>query len=757
MPKVIKVTIVLVLLLTNCLTYAQDFYDMGEVQSIEIQFEESNWDQLLDNAYESGEYILAQSVSINGVEFDSVGVKYKGNSTYRASQVKNPWHIELDTYKDHKYEGYTDIKLSNIAKDPSFIREVLSYQILRQYMDAPLSNYANVYVNGELIGLYSNSEAISKKFVRSRFGSKDNTFIKCNPPEGAGPQASDFPDLQYLGNDSTSYYDAYELKSDEGWAELITLCGTLENEPAAIESILDVDRALWMLAYNSALVNLDSYIGGFKQNYYLYRDDYGRFLPVIWDLNESFGRFSNTGSGNLNGTNAKISMDPFLHENSSQWPLISQLLAVPQYKRKYVAHFKTILQENFENGSYYDTAIMLQSVIDDDVQADPNKLFTYANFSTNLDSDINGGGGGGGGGGSTPGIAPLMDGRASYLLGQTEFAATAPSITNIVAPTDGVVGTAVAIAATITNATDAELSYRTEDNAPFTTVQMYDDGAHGDGSAGDGVYGAEITVTNVYTQYYIYADNDEAGMFSPQRAEHEFHTLLATTSGVSGGDLVINELLASNDVIAADQDGEFDDWIELYNNGDSAIDLAGYSLSDDPEDLTKWTFPSETTIPAGGYVVVWADSDDDQVGLHASFKLSADGESVVLSNTEGEIIDEVTFAEQTTDISYGRYPNGTGEFQVMEPTIGAENSSSTSTTQIDGADMLAIPNPVSDILWLSNVPIAWHGTLGKVVSLQGQIVTTFVVSDAVSIDTELWPSGLYIVMVGGQNRKVVKL
>ena len=86
-------------------------------------------------------------------------------------------------------------------------------------MEAPLSNYANVYVNGTLIGLYSNSEAISKKFVNRRFYSKDNTFIKCNPPGGAGPGTNTYPDLVYQGQDSTDYYDSYELKSDGGWQE----------------------------------------------------------------------------------------------------------------------------------------------------------------------------------------------------------------------------------------------------------------------------------------------------------------------------------------------------------------------------------------------------------------------------------------------------------------------------------------------------------------------------------------------------------
>ena len=95
-------------------TRAQSFYDMGTVQTIEITFAQSNWDALLD-AEKAGNdgYIMAHSVSINGVVFDSVGVKYKGNSTYNANRAKNPFHIELDTYKDHIYEAYTDIKLSN--------------------------------------------------------------------------------------------------------------------------------------------------------------------------------------------------------------------------------------------------------------------------------------------------------------------------------------------------------------------------------------------------------------------------------------------------------------------------------------------------------------------------------------------------------------------------------------------------------------------------------------------------------------------
>ena len=90
-------------------TYAQSFYDINTVQTIALVFSQSNWDYMLDTAKAGSDgYIMAQSVTINGTRFDSVGVKYKGNSTYGPNQVKNPFHIELDTYKNQDYQGYTE-------------------------------------------------------------------------------------------------------------------------------------------------------------------------------------------------------------------------------------------------------------------------------------------------------------------------------------------------------------------------------------------------------------------------------------------------------------------------------------------------------------------------------------------------------------------------------------------------------------------------------------------------------------------------
>ncbi|PHI19994.1 hypothetical protein CEQ90_09625 [Lewinellaceae bacterium SD302] len=164
------------------------------------------------------------------------------------------------------------------------------------------------------------------------------------------------------------------------------------------------------------------------------------------------------------------------------------------------------------------------------------------------------------------------------------------------------------------------------------------------------------------------------------------------------GNLVINEFLASNDSTVADQDGEFDDWVELYNLTDIEISLDNFFLSDDPEELDKWTFPAGTLIPEGGYLIIWADDDEEQEGLHASFKLSADGESLILSDQDTLVIDSLSFPEQFTDTAYARIPNGTGNFVYQSPTFAADNGNAVSVRRVGflGKKLSVFPNPAAE-------------------------------------------------------------
>ena len=136
--------------------------------------------------------------------------------------------------------------------------------------------------------------------------------------------------------------------------------------------------------------------------------------------------------------------------------------------------------------------------------------------------------------------------------------------------------------------------------------------------------------------------------------------------------VAINEVLASNGHTLADPQGEYEDWIELYNRGTAPVNLGGMYLTDDPAEPTKWQFPNntpaQTTIPAHGYLLVWADGEVGDSGLHASFNLSASGESIALFDRDGlTLIDSVDFDAQRTDLSYGRFPDGADTWSPLTP------------------------------------------------------------------------------------------
>jgi hypothetical protein len=137
--------------------------------------------------------------------------------------------------------------------------------------------------------------------------------------------------------------------------------------------------------------------------------------------------------------------------------------------------------------------------------------------------------------------------------------------------------------------------------------------------------------------------------------------------------VVVNELMAVNSITAADQDGEYDDWIELYNLTENEIDLSGFYLTDSKKNLTKWKFPEGTSITAKGYLIVWEDGDTMQVGLHTNYKLSSLGERVVLLSPEVEVLDKVEFGAQSSELAYARVPNGTGEFVWQTATFAYRN------------------------------------------------------------------------------------
>ena len=658
-----KTVLSVALALISLTSFSQGFYDINTINNIEINFWDANWDATLDTYYANdvGERLVA-TVVINGVQYDSCGVKYKGNSSYDVNRTKNPFNIKLDYIKgSQNVDGYETLKLSNVYKDPSFVREVLAYEIARKYTTAPQANFTNVTVNGSLFGLYTNVENINKNFVKNHYWEDNGAFFKgeqIQGPPAAGcpgfPPPTGAPIWGYLNSDSTCYEKYYELEGDFGYKAVMNMLDTFNNYAADMEEVLNIDRHIWSIAFSNTFVSLDSPLN-IPHNYYIYRDVNGRFNHILWDENLSFGTF---GLGDAPTTLiGSQQLDPYFN-NNSDFPIINQVLQNNTYKNMYFAHMRTFLTENIANNLYTDRIDTIQTLIDADVQADPLKFYTYTDFQNNVNTTASG----------QYGIAELMGARDTYLNTLPELTAIPPTISNITTPAIIAQSATITITADITNTTYAYLGTREKEIDRFIKTQLFDDGAHNDGAAGDGVYGVDIIVGLADMQYYIYAENANAGMFSPVRAEYEFYDLVIDKG------VVINEIMAANSSTVSDQDGEFDDWIELYNNSTSTVVLDGYYLSDNAANLTKWSFPTGTTINANDYLIIWADEDALQTGLHADFKLSGSGESLTLSDNNLKLIDEISFGSQTSDISYGRYVNGTGNYMLMNPTYNTINS-----------------------------------------------------------------------------------
>ncbi len=162
--------------------------------------------------------------------------------------------------------------------------------------------------------------------------------------------------------------------------------------------------------------------------------------------------------------------------------------------------------------------------------------------------------------------------------------------------------------------------------------------------------------------------------------------LLLPAPSIVAREVTINEVMASNATTIADEDGDYEDWIELYNTGDTEIHLIGYGLSDDYDNPFRWVFPDITMQP-GEFLLIWASGknrSDPGQSLHTNFSISSAGEEVLITHPDGTRLDELAPASIPTDISYGRQPDGVGQwFYFANPTPGESNVSEGLTGLLD--------------------------------------------------------------------------
>ena len=505
-----------------------------------------------------------------------------------------------------------------------------------------------------------------------------------------------------------------------------------------------------MHAFNYGLINFDSYVG-YAQNFYMYQDDHQQFNPILWDLNMSFGSFRLAdASDHWDGftiAQAKT-IDPLQHVNSVSVyarPLMRKLFENNTYRRMYLAHLRTILDENFANQWYATRGTELQNLIDQSVLNDPNKFYGYDDFQDNLFVTVNDLI-------DYPGITDLMDDRNTYLQNYIGIPGAPAYFGTSNNPGAITLGGTVTINTTVLFADEVFLAYRFGNSGRFTTVTMLDDGTQNDGTAGDAEYGRVLNDIGNTLQYYVYAQNSTAGRFDPERAAYEYYDI---QSQIGIGDLVINEIGALNENTATDQFGQSNDWIELYNPTDFAVSTTGLFLTDTAGNWDKWSMPDAIVEP-DSYLIIWADEGGEQGDDHANFQLSSLGEFVGLSYGDSStVLDSVSFGLQVVDISYGRLPNGTGPWQQMEPTFGINNNQ-TGVEELRHQDVKVYPNPSNGLVQLSGELI--KDAQIKVISIEG--VEVYSISNQresnLELDLNHLSSGLYLLLVQTQGQQFQK-
>ena len=786
------------------------------VQEYHLVFHQQDfWDSLVYNFEILDEEYMACDLIYEDSLFENIGIRLKGNSSYTLYPgIKKSLKLDFNRYDDDQlFFGLKKLNLHNAYKDPTIMREKLTYEFFGDFIPCSRAGFARVYINGDYWGIYTVTEQVDQTFLRANFSDDVDGNLFKGDPSG---------NLVWYGADPEPYYSLYELKeaeTDNPWDDLIGFIDELNHMPddslaKVLPHAFDVRNFLTFQGMNNLLVNLDSYYGATK-NYYLYGiDDGERFTHIPWDVNESFGAYT-MGMPRIN----IIMHDLFWQFGPVGYkPLYERILWDPYFADLYLNWVDYLMQDIFTEEHMSARIDHYADLIRDAVYADTLKMFTDAEFETNLDLPVYYGEE------TIVGLKDLVHWRIYFVSRQmADFVPTNKICINelmasndttiadevgdhddwieiynenlypvsldgyhltnyyaepnqwafpdtVIAPgeymlvwadnegpegplhagfTLGNFGGEVALVepgGTFVDSVsfgplDSDWSYgrypdgwesacvfrfpspgepnvdpgnrfpeiRWSRFAPYTVtdtdsvlvtaevydesglagvdihfdagvgytdIAMNDDGAGSDALAGDGIWsGAIPPVENGSEVVFYIAATDDSGYVTfepPVPGEVTFRYLV----GQAPLPIFVNEFMADNGYIVADPQGDYDDWLELYNAADTAVRLSGMYLTDNLEQPEKYLI-GDTSIPARGYIVFWADDDDDDGITHTSFKLGASGEQIGLftSYQDGiHPIDTLSFGSQTTDVSFGRLWDGRRYWGVMNPsTPGSSN------------------------------------------------------------------------------------
>jgi len=749
-------------------------FDTSYVHEIRITFADTSFWQTMTDHYFNNQVngvatdvpYLEGSVSIDGNVMDSVGVRQKGFSSHFASNFyKKSLKLDFNEFiSGQKYDGMKKLNLANGVGDPAMQRDFLAYNIMREAgIRVPRTSYAKVFLNDTYWGLYLIVEQVDKTFIKNNFVNDDGDLYK-----NIG-----FSSLSWLGTNPTMYDESIVLRTNKttsDFSDFIEFVDVLNNTPNndfadSIVNVFNVDYYLRVLAIDIMTNNWDSYIEH-GRNFYLYHEPVSDlFYWIPWDYNLAFGGdfFAGGGGGNnlpsdpgdcitiQNGSSpypgtdtifiATINQDPYCCNN--EWDGFCQTIYDDLSANGLILPPNLANCESIINGScpypsddpIYSQVVNLdptccnenwhgdcQDTYDDIVSSINPQYLDFPLILNNPEKVL---------------INKIMDVpafREKYLDYCCQILAHNYTFDRLEPIIDF-------NGALIADAVEDDINFA------FSFDQFNYDISDGD------------SLSNIPSLKEFF--NHRIPTLEQNLIDLN-HICINSTSAISWHDVVINEFVASNDSLSgiADANNDYDDWIEIYNNTDTEVDLTDFYLTDNFNSRKQWAFPAGTNIGIDEYLIVWADKDVTQEGLHTNFKLSSFGEQLMLVHFDGTVIDSLTFGVQNTNIPSARIPNGTGDFSSnVSPTFGEFNIGETSVLEFSKLDFRIFPNPANEFIIIEfdhylkkdNIEIIVSNLLGQMVYKQGNINDWKTI-----IDVAKWNAGIFLIEVRGDNFKKVK-
>ncbi len=375
---------------------ARRFFEKDTIHTIRIYFPQCNyWDSLtyykkIYDSLEVSTYMLA-TVIIDGKKMYSCGVRFKGESSYEFYPgKKKPFRIKFNKFdKKQDYQGIEEINLNNNFKDPTMMREKLYLDLMNKYdLPVPRSSYAKVYLNDKYWGLYTLTEPIDNEFLKSRFRNEDGNLYQGEPVAS----------MAFLGNDPTKYWNRYVKKNNlkqNDWTDLVKLIklindSTLSDAAYAtqLDGILDTDKMLRAWAINNLIGNIDAYNIFYPHNYFIYHDSLdGRWKWISLDGNYAFAAWNPIM--NLPQLQRMSVMVPDSTPYRDPRPLMERTIGKNSfYQKRYLNILKELVNSDFLPERMNAKIDSLSLRIRVSVYADLNKMYSNADFDTNLESTL---------------------------------------------------------------------------------------------------------------------------------------------------------------------------------------------------------------------------------------------------------------------------------------------------------------------------------------------------------------------------------